>query len=113
LQKKYNDEVAFRQRMVNYAQTHSVTETAIRYKCSRKTVYKWKKRWDGTKESLQEHSRRPNRTRRKYSEDELRKIKKRLKQCRWTDLLYAFQLSKERDGYTGSYGAFKAIARKL
>ena len=113
MQKKYTDEVAFRQRMVSYSQTHNVTETAIRYKCSRKTVYKWKKRWDGTKESLQEHSRRPKRTRKKYSEGELRQIKKRLKQCQWSDLILAYQLSVERDGYSGSYGAFKAIARKL
>ena len=105
--------MAFRQQMVSYAQTHNVTETALRYKCSRKTVYKWKKRWDGTKESLQEHSRRPKRLRKKYSEEELRQIKKRLKQCRWSDLILAFQLSVERDGYSGSYGAFKAIARKL
>ncbi len=113
MQKKYTDEVAFRQRMVSYAQTHSVTETAIRYKCSRKTVYKWKKRWDGTKESLKEHSRRPKRLRKKYSDEELRQIKKRMKQCQWTDLILAYQLSVERDGYSGSYGAFKAIARKL
>lgn len=30
-----------RQRIVKYAQKHSVTETAIRYRVSRKTVYKW------------------------------------------------------------------------
>ena len=42
----------------------------------------------------------------------MRKIRKRLKQCRWTDLLYAYQLSRERDRYTGSYG-FKATARRL
>ena len=28
-------------------------------------------------------------------------------------MLYAYQLSRERDGYAGSYGAFKAIARRL
>jgi len=43
----------------------------------------------------------------------LRKIRRRLKQCRWTDLLLAYQLSAERDGYVGSYGAFKAVAARL
>ncbi len=105
--------MAFRQRMMKYAQTHSITETADRYRCSRKTVHKWLKRWDGTKESLQNQSRRPKRVRRIHDEVTLRKIRKRLKQCLWTDLLYAYQLSVERDGYPGSYGAFKAIARKL
>ena len=113
MQGKYTDEAAFRQRMMKYAQAHSITETADRYRCSRKTVHKWLKRWDGTKESLQDRSRRPKQVRRIHDEKTIRKIRKRLKQCRWTDLLAAFQLSKERDGYPGSYGAFKAIARKL
>jgi transposase-like protein len=76
-------------------------------------VYKWLRRWDGTKESLYDRSRRPKKVRRIHSEEVLRKIRKRLKQCRWTDLLLAYQLSKEKDGYSGSYGAFKAVARRL
>lgn len=46
-------------------------------------------------------------------EETLRKIRKRLKQCRWTDVLMAYQLSVERDGYTGSYGGFKRISARL
>ena len=45
-----------RQRMVKYAKKHSVTETAIRYKVSRKTVYKWLERYDGTIDSLLDRS---------------------------------------------------------
>ncbi|NBJ01308.1 helix-turn-helix domain-containing protein [Lachnospiraceae bacterium] len=37
-----------RQRIVKYAQKHSVTKTALRYRVSRKTVYKWLSRYDGT-----------------------------------------------------------------
>ena len=48
-----------RQRMVKYAQKHSVTETAIRYRVSRKTVYKWISRYDGTLASLEDRSHRP------------------------------------------------------
>ena len=113
MQGKYNDEVAFRQRMLRYAQTHSVSAAANRYHVSRKTVYKWLKRWDGTNESLLNRSRRPKHVRCIHSEAVLRKIRRRLKQCRWTDLLLAYQLSVERDGYGGSYGAFKAIAGRL
>lgn len=113
MQGKYSDEVMYRQRMMKYAQTHRVTETANRYHCSRKTVYKWLRRWDGTPESLGNRSRRPKRTRQRISEETLRKIRKRMKQCRWRDVLRAYQLSKERDGYEGSYWAFKALARRL
>ena len=39
--------------------------TTIRYKVSRKTVYKWRKRYDGTLESLKDRSHAPHRIARK------------------------------------------------
>ena len=47
-------EAHHRQRMMKYLQKHGVTETAMRYKTSRKTVIKWRKRWDGTVDSLKD-----------------------------------------------------------
>lgn len=44
-------EAYFRQRVLNHAAKHGVTAAAIRYHMSRKTVHKWKKRYDGTVES--------------------------------------------------------------
>ena len=102
-----------RQRMVKYAEKHSVTETAIRYKVSRKTVYKWMGRYDGTVNSLLDHSHRPKTSPRAHTEQELRQIRRRLKKYKWSDLLLAYQELVERDGYTRSYGGFKRIAAKL
>ena len=48
-----------RQRILKWAEKKSVTAAAIRYKVSRKTVYKWRKRYDGTLESLKGRSRAP------------------------------------------------------
>ena len=79
----------YRQRIVNYAQKHSVTETALRYKVSRKTVYKWLLRYDGTIESLEDRSHRPKTCPRSHTQQELRKIRRRLKKHNWTDLLLA------------------------
>ena len=47
-------EAYFRQRVLSYAAKHGVTAAAIQYHMSRKTVHKWKKRYDGTVESLQD-----------------------------------------------------------
>ena len=44
---------------------------AIRYKVNRKTVYKWKKRYDGTPESLKGRSRAPHHNVRKQLEEAL------------------------------------------
>lgn len=56
-----------RQRIVKDAQKHSATGTAIRYKVSRKTVYKWISRYDRTLASLEDgrgqpavYQRKPN-----------------------------------------------------
>ena len=113
MQKQDTTQAHYRQRMLRYGQTHGAKETAIRYRVSRKTYYKWLKVWDGTWESVRDRSRRPKTSPRKISEDEIRKIRNRLKKCQWTDILMAYQLSVERDGYGGSYGAFKHIAAKL
>ena len=102
-----------RQRMVKYAQKHPVSETAIRYKVSRKTVYKWLSRYDGTLASLEDRSHRPRTSPCSHTEKELRQIRHRLKKHRWTDLILACQELVERDGYTRSYGGFKRIAAKL
>lgn len=102
-----------RQRMVKYSQKHSVTETAIRYGVSRKTVYKWKKRYDGSTASLVDHSHKPKNSPRKHTEQELRQIRRRVKKYKWTDLLLAYQELVEKDGYTRSYGGFKRVVSKL
>lgn len=106
-------EVYHRQRMVKYAQKHSVTETAVRYRTSRKTVHKWMKRYDGTAASLQDRSHRPHKSPRRHTEEELRKIHRRVKRHKWSDLLLAYQELTERDGYTRSYGGFKRCVAGL
>ena len=53
-------EVAFRLAVVRYAERHGPSQAAIQYRVSRMTVYRWRKRYDGTKESLVPRSRRPH-----------------------------------------------------
>lgn len=102
-----------RQRIIKYARKHSVTETAIRYQVSRKTVYKWLSRYDGTIASLEDRSHRPKTSPKSHTERELRQIRRRLKRHQWTDLILAYQELVERDGYTRSYGGFKRVAARL
>ena len=102
-----------RQRMVKYAANHSISETAIRYEVSRKTVYKWVNRYDGTPDSLVDHSHRPLNSPKKHTDKEIKLIKKRLKKHKWKDLILAFQELVEKDGYTRSYGGYKRVVSKL
>lgn len=110
---KDTQEAAFRQRMLEYQRNeHTVTETAIRYHLSRKTVYKWRKRWDGTAKSLMDQSRRPKSSPKKQTEDEIRLVKRQAKKYKWQDHILAYQGAKER-GYTRCFGCFTKTVQKL
>lgn len=86
-----------RQRIVKYAQKYSVTETTIRYRVSRKTVYKWLTRYDGTLASLEDHSYKPRTSPKSHTEQELRQSRRRLKKYKWMDLLLAYQELAEKE----------------
>lgn len=103
----------FRQRMIKYSQNHTIAETAIRFRVSRKTVYKWLKRYDGTVESLIDKSHRPKNSPKSHTIEELKRIKRCLKKHKWHDLILAFQDMCEKYNYSRSYGGFKRVAAKL
>ncbi len=46
--------------LIKYAERFSVTKTAIKYKTNRQYIYRWKRRYDGSLESLRACSRRPH-----------------------------------------------------
>jgi len=103
-----------RQRFLEYYIKHgNATETAIRYKISRKTLYKWRKVWDGTWESLKDRSRAAHTHPNAISEKELKMIRRLAKKHDWTDLILAFQEARDHHNYTRSYASFKQTVRKL
>ena len=111
--KKDTQEAAFRQRVLKYVQKgHSMTDAANRYHLSRKTVHKWRNRWDGTLESLEDRSRRPKNSPRKQTEAEIRLVKRQAKKNKWRDIILAYQGARER-GYSRSFGCFSKTVRKL
>lgn len=100
-----------RQRILKWAEKKSVTAAAIRYKVSRKTVYKWKKRYDGTLESLKDRSRAPHRIARKQTEEEQAQVMRYAKRYAG-DLLLGYERARA-NGYSRSYGCFKRTSSKL
>lgn len=111
--KKNTQEAAFRQRVLEYQKSgHSVTDTANRYHLSRKTVHKWRNRWDGTRESLEDRSRRPKNSPGKQTAAEIKLVKRQAKKYKWRDIILAYQKAKER-GYKRSFGCFSKTVRKL
>lgn len=105
-------EAYHRQRMIEYYKEHGATKTAIRYKVSRKTVYKWSKRNDGTIESLKDRSHRPHSHPRQHTEEELELIRRYIKRNGRKDLLLTYQKLREKE-YSRHYGSFKRVVSRL
>ncbi|MGN1319054.1 MAG: helix-turn-helix domain-containing protein [Lachnospirales bacterium] len=99
--------------MIKYSEKHSITETAIRFRVSRKTVHKWLKRYNGTLESLEYKSHRPKSSPNAHTERELKLIRRLVKKHKWHDLILAYQELIERYGYSRSYGGFKRVVSKM
>ena len=95
-------EAYFRQRVLNYAAKHGVTAAAIRHHVSRKTVHKWKKRYDGTVESLQDLPRTPHHFPRQQTAAELKLVQRYAKKYKGDPLLGYEKASKH--GYKRSCG---------
>jgi transposase InsO family protein len=106
--KRITQDAHFRQRMMLYLEHHGVEETANQYHVTRKTVWKWRKRWDGTSASLEEESRRPKRSPQKQKPWEI-KLVRRMRKKYGQDLLLGYQKACQY-GYTRSYGCFKRTA---
>lgn len=66
----------FRQGAVKYSYKHTVSEAAIRYKVSERSIYRWRDRYDGTPDSLKDRSRRPKRCNNEQMPEEIALIKK-------------------------------------
>jgi len=105
-------EAHHRQRMLNYYQRHGGTKTSIRYAVSRKTLYKWISRYDGTLESLRDRSHRPHSHPAQHTAEELEMIHRAIKRNGRKDLLLCYQRLRER-GYTRHYGSFKRVVGRL
>lgn len=109
--KRITQEAYNRQRAIRYAERRNVTEAAIRYRMSRKTLYKWIRRYDGSVESLQDQSRRPHHSPRGQSISELKLVKRYARKYE-KDLLLGYEKARQY-GYQRSYGCFKKTSIKL
>ena len=109
---KIPQEAYHRQRVLKYEKKHGVTETSIRYKISKKTIWKWRQRWDGTVYSLIDRSRRPH-TSPKQQTPEEEEIVRGYGRRYYPDMLLAYQKACEIKGYTRTYGCFKRTFRRL
>jgi transposase InsO family protein len=103
----------FRQRVVQCVKHHGVCEAARLHHVSRKSVWRWVKRYDGTVSSLTERSSRPHHHPRKHipQEDSLVLRIARKNKKMGLDMLYIHLV--QNHGYTRSRGTLFRVLRRL
>ena len=103
-------EAKFRQRVIKYSYKHGVTNAGNRFRMSRKAIYEWRKRYDGTWKSLIERSHRPHHHPKEHTAEEKEMILRRYP--RYKDDMIMLWDSLKKSGYKRSYTSLVRVVNK-
>ena len=103
-------EAKFRQRVIIYSYKHGVTNASNRFRMSRKAIYEWRKRYDGTWKSLVERSHRPHHHPNEHTAEEKEMILRRYP--RYKDDMIMLWDSLKKSGYKRSYTSLVRVVNK-
>ena len=108
---KITQTMRYRQSLIRYAEKYGVTKAAIRYRTNRQYIYRWKKRYDGTLQSLADRSHRPHSHPNQHTEAELKLIRDMRRRNPNTGLV-VFWVKLRQRGYTRSIsGLYRVLTR--
>ncbi|MCR5336527.1 MAG: integrase core domain-containing protein [Synergistes sp.] len=108
---KSTQEVRFRQALISYAEKYGVTKAAIRYKTNRQYIYRWKRRYDGTDDSLKNKTSRPLHHPNEHRGSELKMINDMYIRNQQCGLVVLWVKLRER-GCSGSISSLYRVLRK-
>ena len=102
----------YRQALIKYSLKYGVTKAAIRYKTNRQYVYRWRKRYDGTLQSLADKSHRPHHHPNEHTPEELKLIADMRKRNMNAGLV-VFWVKLRQRGYSRSVtGLYRLLRRQ-
>jgi len=105
-------DMRFRQALIEYSLKYGVTKAAIRYKTNRQYIYRWRKRYDGSLQSLAEKSHRPHHHPNEHTAEELKLIADMRKRNMESGLV-VFWVKLRQRGYTRSItGLYRVLRRQ-
>ena len=65
----------YKQSVIKFSFKYGVTKAAIKFDVNKRTIYRWRERYDGTLKSLEDKSHRPNHHPKEHTEEEINMIK--------------------------------------
>ncbi len=105
-------DILYKQSVVKYSYRHGVTKAAIKFKMHRKTIYRWRERYDGTPQSLKNKSRRPHSHPCQHTEAEIKLIKNYKNNNKDTGLIVLW-VKLRRVGYTRTITSLYRVMQRI
>ena len=105
-------DILYKQSVVKYSLKYGVTKAAIKFKMHRKTIYRWREKYDGTPASLRNKSRRPHSHPSQHTEEEIKKIKDYKYKNKETGLVVLW-IKLRKAGYTRSITSLYRVMQRL
>lgn len=108
------NKLKYKESVVKVSYKYGVTKAAIKFCECRRTIYRWRKRYDGTLESLTDKSRRPHSHSNQHTEEEMKLIRNYKKNNKEIGLVVLWGKLRQA-GYTrkdqGLYHVIQRIGR--
>ena len=108
---KITQTARYRQALIQYAEKNGVTKAAIRYRTNRQYIYRWKKWYDGTLESLEDRSHRPHSHPNQHTPEEIKLILNMRRRNPNTGIV-VFWVKLRQRGYSRSISGLYRFLRK-
>ena len=105
-------DILYKQSVVKYSLKYGVTKAAIKFKMHRKTIYRWREKYDGTAKSLKNKSRRPHSHPNQHTEEEIKMIKNYKYKNKETGLVVLW-VKLRRAGYTRSITSLYRVMQRM
>lgn len=105
-------DMRYRLSLINYAQRYGVTKTAVKYKTNRQYIYRWKRRYDGTVESLRDLSRRPHSHPSQHTPEEIKLVSDMRRRNPHSGLV-VFWVKLRMRGYNRSISGLYRLLKRL
>lgn len=101
----------YKESVVKYSYKYGVTKAAIRYCECRRTIYRWRKRYDGSLKSLEDKSRKPHFHPNQHTAEEIQLIRNYKRNNKDTGLVVLW-IKLRNAGYTRTIqGLYHALQR--
>ncbi len=109
---KITQDMRFKQAAIEYSLKHGVTKAAIRYKTSRQNIYRWRKKYDGSIQSLADRSHRPHSHPKQHTDGELKLIQN-MRRRNPNAGLVVFWVKLRQRGYSRSISGLYRVLRRI